>query len=139
MCFMKNFLMILVAAMMVAASAKAEETNTVVAMENNAADSVNFRFRVHITDMRKAMNLEEAQIEEVQKVTRELSRRIGGLKDTPAEFRRTKLASIMSDNLASMRRLVTSSQYHIYLNLLNNEFNKAGLNTILYGYDVAMK
>ncbi len=136
---MKNFLMILVAAMMVAASAKAENSSNVAGKETITIDSVNYRFRVHITEMRKAMNLEEAQIEKIQIVNRELSRRIADLKETPAEFRRVKLAAIMSDNLASMRRIVTSSQYHIYLGLLNNEFNKAGLNTILYGYDVAMK
>lgn len=135
---MKNFMMILVAAMMVAASAKAENASNNEAVKENVANAVNYRFRVHITEMRKAMNLEEAQIEEIQKINRELSRRIADLKETPAEFRRMKLAAIMSDNISSMRRIVTSSQYHIYLGLLNNEFNKAGLNTILYGYDVAM-
>lgn len=136
---MKNFMMILVAAMMVAASAKAENVNKESIKATVIADSVNYHFRVRITEMRKAMNLEETQVEKIQHVNRELSRRIADLKETPAEFRRVKLAAIMSDNLASMRRLVTSNQYHIYLGLLNNEFNKAGLNTILYGYEVAMK
>jgi len=137
---MKNFMMIMVAALMVAASAKAESANNNAAVkETIVADSVNFHFRVHITEMRKAMNLDEAQIKDVQKVNRELSRRIAELKETPADFRRAKLAAIMADNLSSMRRLVTGSQYHIYLNLLNSEFNKAGLNTILFGYDVALK
>jgi len=137
---MKKCMMILAAAMMIAVSAKAEENNnnTTVIKETILTDSVNYRFRIHITEMRKVMNLEEGQIAEVQKINRELSRRISDLKETPADFRRTKLAAIMSDNLASMRRLVTNSQYHVYLNLLNNEFNKAGLNTILYSNDVAM-
>lgn len=137
---MKNFMMILVAAMMVATSGKAENANNNIEAANEAQANakVNYRFRVHINDMRKQMHLEEAQVEEVQAINRELSRRIKTLETTPVEFRRAKLTAIMSENLASMHKVVTSSQYHVYLSLLNNEFNKAGLNTILYDYEVAM-
>ena len=130
---------------MTIATVKAEGAKNSKAVENieNAAvveevqanaDSVTYKMRIRLRDMNKAMHLDIDQVEDLQLTNNELTRRIARLENVPAEERQAKLAVIVAENLASVREMVDEAQYRAYLTLLNNEFNKTGLNTILYGY-----
>ena len=136
---MKKFMIVLAAAVMMASTVKAEDANMKsreTAQNAISTDSVNFRFRIHFQEMNEAMHLEEGQMEQIQFINRLLSHRIGNLVNIPEENRRSMLAAIVSDNLSAIRKVVTGTQYHIYLTLLNQEINKAGLNSILYAEDL---
>ena len=112
------------------------ENNSMVVEEAQAnADSVTYKVRIRLRDMNKAMHLDVDQIEDLQLTNNELTRRIARLENVPAAERQAKLAVIVAENLASVREMVVEAQYRAYLTLLNNEFNKTGLNTILYGYN----
>ena len=100
------------------------------------ADSVIYKFRIRLRDMNKAMHLDIEQVEGLQLTNSELTRRIARLENAPAEERQAKLALIVTENLAAVRDIVDEAQYRAYLTLLNNEFNKTGLNSILYGYNL---
>ena len=103
------------------------------AQEN--ADSVIYKFRIRLRDMYKAMHLDVDQVEDLRLANGQLTRNIARLENIPAEDRQAKLSLILAENLAAVREIVDEDQYRAYLYLLNNEFNKTGLNTILYGYN----
>ena len=113
------------------------ENNSMVVEEAQAtADSVTYKVRIRLRDMNKAMHLDIDQVEDLQLTNSELTRRIARLENVPAEERQAKLAVIVAENLAAVREMVDEAQYRAYLTLLNNEFNKTGLNTVLYGFTV---
>lgn len=112
-----------------------EKENIVVVEENQMnPDSVIYKFRIRLRDLNKAMHLDVEQVEGLQLTNSEMTRRIARLENIPASERQAKLALIVADNLASVREIVDDAQYRAYLTIMNNEFNKTGLNTILYGY-----
>lgn len=98
------------------------------------ADSVTYKFSIRLRDMNRAMHLDADQVEILQLTTSDLTRRIARLEHAPAGERQAKLAMIVAENLASVHEMVDEAQYRAYLTLINNEFNKTGLNSVLYGY-----
>ena len=116
-------------------NAKDMENAIVVEDARVNADSVIYEFHIRLRDMNKAMHLDVEQIEQLQLTNRELSRRISRLGRIPADERQAKLSAILADNLAEVHQVVDEAQYRAYLTLINNEFNKTGLNSVLYGYN----
>lgn len=116
-------------------NAKDMDSSFVVEDVRVNADSVIYKFHIRLRDMNKAMHLDIEQIEQLQITNKELSRRIARLENASVEDRQAKLASILADNLAEVHSIVDEAQYRAYLTLVNNEFNKTGLNSILYGYN----
>jgi len=116
-------------------SAKDMDKSFVVEDARVNADSVIYKFHIRLRDMNKAMHLDIEQIEHLQITNKELSRRIARLENASADERQAKLAAILADNLAEVHQIVDEAQYRAYLTLINNEFNKTGLNNILYGYN----
>lgn len=116
-------------------NAKDMDSSFVVEDARVNADSVIYKFHIRLRDMNKAMHLDIEQIEQLQITNKELSRRIARLENASVEDRQAKLASILADNLAEVHSIVDEAQYRAYLTLVNNEFNKTGLNSILYGYN----
>ena len=111
-----------------------ENSNVVEDVQVNA-DSVIYKFRIRLRDMYKAMHLDVDQVEDLRLANGQLTRNIARLQTIPAEERQAKLSLILAENLAAVREVVDEDQYRAYLYLLNNEFNKTGLNTVLYGYN----
>lgn len=111
-----------------------EKSDIIVEEVQMNPDSVIYKFNLRLRDLNKAMHLDVEQVEGLQLTNSEMSRRIARLKNLPLSARQAKLAIIVSENLASVREMVDEAQYRSYLTLLNNEFNKTGLNSILYGY-----
>ncbi len=111
-----------------------ENSNVVEDVQVNA-DSVIYKFRIRLRDMYKAMHLDIDQVEDLRLANGQLTRNIARLQTIPAEERQAKLSLILAENLAAVREVVDEDQYRAYLYLLNNEFNKTGLNTVLYGYN----
>ena len=103
------------------------------------ADSVIYKFKLRLRDMNKAMHLDVDQIEALQQTTVDLSRRIARLENVAAEKRQAQLTPIITENLVVVHDYLNDNQYRAYLSLLNNEFNRTGLNSVLYGYDVVLK
>ena len=103
------------------------------------ADSVIYKFKLRLRDMNKAMHLDVDQIEALQQTTVDLSRRIARLENVSAEKRQAQLTHIITENLVLVHDFVNENQYRAYLSLLNNEFNRTGLNSVLYGYDVVVR
>ncbi len=103
------------------------------------ADSVIYKFKLRLRDMNKAMHLDVDQIEALQQTTVDLSRRIARLENVAAEKRQAQLTHIITENLVVVHDYLNDNQYRAYLSLLNNEFNRTGLNSVLYGYDVVLK
>lgn len=145
---MKKVMLVLAMALvsMSIADVKAEGVNgtdTIKGIENSYvvedaqvnADSVIYKFRIRLRDMYKAMHLDVDQVEDLRLANGQLTRNIARLENVPAEERQAKLSLILTENLAAVREVVDEEQYRAYLYLLNNEFNKTGLNTILYGYN----
>lgn len=116
-------------------NAKDMENTIVVEDARVNADSVIYEFHIRLRDMNKAMHLDVEQIEQLQLTNKEISRRIARLEKTAASERQAKLTAILADNLAEVHQIVDEAQYRAYLTLINNEFNKTGLNSILYGYN----
>ena len=116
-------------------SIKGIENSYVVEDVQVNADSVIYKFRIRLRDMYKAMHLDVDQVEDLRLANGQLTRNIARLQTIPAEERQAKLSLILAENLAAVREVVDEDQYRAYLYLLNNEFNKTGLNTILYGYN----
>lgn len=116
-------------------NAKDMESSFVVEDARVNADSVIYKFHIRLRDMNKAMHLDIEQIELLQITNKELSRRIARLEFAASDVRQAKLAAILADNLAEVHEIVDEAQYRAYLTLVNNEFNKTGLNSILYGYN----
>lgn len=116
-------------------SIKGIENSYVVEDVQVNADSVIYKFRIRLRDMYKAMHLDVDQVEDLRLANGQLTRNIARLENIPAEDRQAKLSLILAENLAAVREIVDEDQYRAYLYLLNNEFNKTGLNTILYGYN----
>lgn len=144
----KVFLVFVATAMLTTiASLKAEGTNngniaaaeTVVEVDQIKADTVIYEFRLSLREMNKAMRLNIDQIEALQNVNREMRRGIAKLGEVPAESQQERLNLLLANNLLEVRGRVEDDQYRAYLRLLNNEFNRTGLNTILYGLDLAEK
>ncbi len=134
------------AMIMTIATVKAEgvnEVNNAKDMDNTFvvedarvnADSVIYKFHIRLRDMNKAMHLDIEQIEQLQITNKEFTRRIARLENVSAADRQARLAGILADNLAEVHEIVDEAQYRAYLTLVNNEFNKTGLNSILYGYN----
>lgn len=116
-------------------SIKGIENSYVVEDVQVNADSVIYKFRIRLRDMYKAMHLDVDQVEDLRLANGQLTRNIARLQTVPAEERQAKLSLILAENLAAVREVVDEDQYRAYLYLLNNEFNKTGLNTVLYGYN----
>ena len=116
-------------------SIKGIENSYVVEDVQVNADSVIYKFRIRLRDMYKAMHLDVDQVEDLRLANGQLTRNIARLQTIPAEERQAKLSLILAENLAAVREVVDEEQYRAYLYLLNNEFNKTGLNTVLYGYN----
>jgi hypothetical protein len=116
-------------------SIKGIENSYVVEDVQVNADSVIYKFRIRLRDMYKAMHLDVDQVEDLRLANGQLTRNIARLQTIPAEERQAKLSLILAENLAAVREVVDEDQYRAYLYLLNNEFNKTGLNTVLYGYN----
>ena len=116
-------------------SIKGIENSHVVEDVQVNADSVIYKFRIRLRDMYKAMHLDVNQVEDLRLANGQLTRNIARLQTVPAEERQAKLSLILAENLAAVREVVDEDQYRAYLYLLNNEFNKTGLNTVLYGYN----
>ncbi|MCR5394622.1 MAG: hypothetical protein K6E86_04440 [Bacteroidales bacterium] len=114
---------------------KGIENNNVVEETQVNADSVIYKFHIRLRDMYKAMKLDVDQVEELRFANNAMSRNIARLAHVDAEDRQEKLSTILAQNLATVHEIVDEEQYRAYLYLLNNEFNKTGLNTILYGYE----
>ncbi|MBR0036655.1 MAG: hypothetical protein IJP70_03325 [Bacteroidales bacterium] len=136
--------------MMAFATVKAEGNNNGNAVVNSDnsfvvedvqsnADSVIYKFKLRLRDMNKAMHLDVDQIEALQQTTVDLSRRIARLENVAAEKRQAQLTHIITENLVVVHDYLNDNQYRAYLSLLNNEFNRTGLNSVLYGYDVVLK
>ena len=116
-------------------SIKGIENSYVVEDVQVNADSVIYKFRIRLRDIYKAMHLDVDQVEDLRLANGQLTRNIARLQTIPAEERQAKLSLILAENLAAVREVVDEDQYRAYLYLLNNEFNKTGLNTVLYGYN----
>ena len=116
-------------------SIKGIENSYVVEDVQVNADSVIYKFRIRLRDMYKAMHLDVDQVEDLRLANGQLTRNIARLQTIPAEERQAKLSLILAENLAAVREVVDEDQYRAYLYLLNNEFNKTGINTILFGYN----
>lgn len=101
-----------------------------------SADSVTYEFRIRLRDMNREMHLNVDQVEFLQHATSDLTRCIALLEFIPEEERQSRLAFIVAENLAAVRDMVDDNQYNAYLSILDNEFNKTGLNTILYGLNL---
>ena len=111
------------------------ENNIVVEDVQGSADSVIYKFRIRLRDMNRVMHLDVDQVEHLQHILTDMSRRIAHLENVPVELRQSKLSDIIADNLASVHEVVDDAQYRAYLTLLNNEFNKTGLDAVLFGYN----
>lgn len=111
------------------------ENNIVVEDAQVSADSVIYKFRIRLRDMNRVMHLDIDQVEHLQHILTDLSRRIAHLENLPVEVRQSRLSDIIADNLAAVHEVVDEAQYRAYLTLLNNEFNKTGLDAILFGYN----
>jgi type I site-specific restriction endonuclease len=146
----KVFMLVAMSIMLMASAVKAEgmnNGNAVVNSENahvvedaqSNADSVIYKFKLRLRDMNKAMHLDVDQIEALQQTTVDLSRRIARLENVSAEKRQAQLTHIITENLVLVHDFVNENQYRAYLSLLNNEFNRTGLNSVLYGYDVVVR
>ena len=139
---MKKFMNVLAIAAMVmsVATVKAQTIvendsihhNEVAMVEVKKADSVNYKIRLRVREMSKVMRLEVDQIENLQFTNSDLSRRVARLAKAPAAQRQALLSVIVSENLAAVHEVLDANQYRQYLSFLNNEFNKAGLNTVLF-------
>ena len=139
---MKKFMNVLAIAAMVmsVATVKAQTIvendsihhNEVAMAEVKKADTINYKIRLRVREMSKVMRLEVDQIENLQFTNRYLSRRVARLAKAPAAQRQALLTVIVSENLAAVHEVLDANQYRQYLSFLNNEFNKAGLNTILF-------
>jgi len=116
-------------------SAKDMDKTFVVEDARVNTDSVIYKFHIRLRDMNKAMHLDIEQIEQLQITNKELTRRIARLESASVTDRKAKLAAILADNLAEVHEIVDEAQYRAYLTLINNEFNKTGLNSVLYGYN----
>ncbi len=139
---MKKFMNVLAIAAMVmsVATVKAQTIvendsihhNEVAMAEVKKADTINYKIRLRVREMSKVMRLEVDQIENLQFTNSDLSRRVARLAKAPAAQRQALLSVIVSENLAAVHEVLDANQYRQYLSFLNNEFNKAGLNTILF-------
>jgi hypothetical protein len=139
---MKKFMNVLAIAAMVmsVATVKAQTIvendsihhNEVAMAEVKKADTINYKIRLRVREMSKVMRLEVDQIENLQFTNSDLSRRVARLAKAPAAQRQALLTVIVSENLAAVHEVLDANQYRQYLSFLNNEFNKAGLNTILF-------
>lgn len=114
--------------MMATATVKAENETV-----NN--ESVNFKFRIQLREMNKTMHLYSYQIEGLRAANIELCKAIASLETVPADERKNVLNGIVIRNLSTVHKLTDDDQYRAYLTLLNNEFNKHGLNNILFGFN----
>ena len=139
---MKKFMNVLAIAAMVmsVATVKAQTIvdndaihhNEVAMAEVKKADTINYKIRLRVREMSKVMRLEVDQIENLQFTNSDLTRRVARLAKAPAAQRQALLTVIVSENLAAVHEVLDANQYRQYLSFLNNEFNKAGLNTILF-------
>lgn len=139
---MKKFMNVLAIAAMVmsVATVKAQTIvendsihhNEVAMADVKKADTINYKIRLRVREMSKVMRLEVDQIENLQFTNSDLSRRVARLAKAPAAQRQALLSVIVSENLAAVHEVLDANQYRQYLSYLNNEFNKAGLNTILF-------
>lgn len=139
---MKKFMNVLAIAAMVmsVATVKAQTIvendsihhNEVAMAEVKKADTINYKIRLRVREMSKVMRLEVDQIENLQFTNSDLSRRVARLAKAPAAQRQALLSVIVAENLAAVHEVLDANQYRQYLSFLNNEFNKAGLNTILF-------
>ena len=139
---MKKFMNVLAIAAMVmsVATVKAQTIvendsihhNEVAMAEVKKADTINYKIRLRVREMSKVMRLEVDQIENLQFTNSDLTRRVARLAKAPAAQRQALLTVIVSENLAAVHEVLDANQYRLYLSFLNNEFNKAGLNTILF-------
>jgi len=139
---MKKFMNVLAIAAMVmsVATVKAQAIvendsihhNEVAMAEVKKADTINYKIRLRVREMSKVMRLEVDQIENLQFTNSDLTRRVARLAKAPAAQRQALLSVIVSENLAAVHEVLDANQYRQYLSFLNNEFNKAGLNTILF-------
>ncbi|MBQ7238921.1 MAG: hypothetical protein IJS20_09035 [Bacteroidales bacterium] len=139
---MKKFMNVLAIAAMVmsVATVKAQTIvendsihhNEVAMAEVKKADTINYKIRLRVREMSKVMRLEVDQIENLQFTNSDLTRRVARLAKAPAAQRQALLSVIVSENLAAVHEVLDANQYRQYLSFLNNEFNKAGLNTILF-------
>ena len=109
---------------------EAQEVAVVEDVQN--VDSVNYKIRLRLRDLNKVMRLDADQIEDLQYTCSDLSRRVARLAKAPAEVRQARLTVIVNENLAAVHEIVDAAQYRHYLAYLNQEFNKNGLNTILF-------
>jgi len=133
---MKKFMVMVAAVMMFSAAAKAEENVNEGQVSPFVVDSVNYTFRIHLADLEKVMKLKPKQMEAMQFSNRELTRRIATLQEVAPEYRRRELYRILSENLTAVHEVVNDAQYRSYLAVVNEEFRKAGLTSILYGFDM---
>ena len=139
---MKKFMNVLAIAAMVmsVATVKAQAIvendsihhNEVAMAEVKKADTINYKIRLRVREMSKVMRLEVDQIENLQFTNSDLTRRVARLAKAPSAQRQALLSVIVSENLAAVHEVLDANQYRQYLSFLNNEFNKAGLNTILF-------
>ena len=139
---MKKFMNVLAIAAMVmsVATVKAQTIvendsihhNEVAMAEVKKVDTINYKIRLRVREMSKVMRLEVDQIENLQFTNSDLSRRVARLAKAPAAQRQALLSVIVSENLAAVHEVLDANQYRQYLSFLNNEFNKAGLNTIIF-------
>ena len=141
---MKKFMLVfaMAATMMAGATVKAEgavnsaanNANETAVVEENKMnfDSVNYKIRLRLRDLNKVMRLDADQIESLQFTCSDLNRRVARLQKVPADQRQARLSLIVNQNLAAVHELVTPAQYRQYLAFLNQEFNKLGLNSVLF-------
>lgn len=141
---MKKFMLVfaMAATMMAGATVKAEgavnsaanNANETAVVEENKMnfDSVNYKIRLRLRDLNKVMRLDADQVENLQFTCSDLNRRVSRLEKAPADERQARLMVIVTENLAAVHELVTPAQYRQYLAYLNQEFNKHGLNSVLF-------
>ncbi len=120
-------------------SAANDANESIVEVDQLNPDTVIYKFTLRLRDMNKAMHLDVDQIEALQHTNLDLSRRIAHLEKVAPEKRQAMLTRIISENLILVHEHVNETQYRAYLNLLNDEFNKTGLNSVLYGYDMVAR
>ena len=123
----KVFLVVLSAMMMAATTIQAKGVSVA------ESDDVDYRLRLNLRDMRRSVSLEYDQIEVLAQTNETLSRRVEHLATIAPERRQALLEGFLFDNLAIVHSCLSSEQYRDYLAMLNTEFNRTGLNGILFG------
>ena len=132
----KVFMVVAAALMMTAASVKAQAVVAAPEVAEAQKGAVSYELKLSLHDMHKAMKLDIDQFDNMERVTRNFERRISNLAYVDPEKRQEKLTAYVAENLMNAQGYLDEMQYRTYLKLLNVEFNKTGLNSVLYGYDM---